>query len=411
MNRFLKMFVISNQLKLCFCLLFYSHSLISQSILENTLKRNSPKLLNVISNLKEHEVQVLLTQIERDSLGKPIFHEESFNVDESIYFYPASTVKLAISILSLQKIRELNRNGILITAETPFEIRDKNRKIIILEDGSHPNNKLTISHLIKKIFLFSDNDSYNYLFDFLGVDYINSELNKRGLHNTFIYHKFLKNSDNLSTWEYTFLKSNGDILFHQKSILSNSNRNNKHLEGVFKGEAYVKNDNLIEDPMDFSLKNRVSVRDLQGILKRLIFPEVFPESFQFNITKNDYDFIKFWMSRTSLENDDLIYNNINVWDSYNKFFIYGDTKGEMNNNIRIYNKVGSAYGTVTDVSYIHDKKNNIEFFLTATILNNLNGIFNDDIYEDELVGIPFLAELGRSVHELLIKDLNDPINE
>ncbi|NNF19140.1 MAG: hypothetical protein HKN61_05140, partial [Flavobacteriaceae bacterium] len=41
----------------------------------------------------------------------------------------------------------------------------------------------------------------------------------------------------------------------------------------------------------------------------------------------------------------------------------------------------------------------IEFLLTATILVNENGIFNDDQYEYEEIGIPFLAALGRGIYE------------
>ena len=76
----------------------------------------------------------------------------------------------------------------------------------------------------------------------------------------------------------------------------------------------------------------------------------------------------------------------------------------MTPEIRIYNKVGDAYGTITDVAYIKDKKNEIEFILTATILVNENKIFNDDIYESDQIGIPFLAALGRAVLEELKKD-------
>ena len=90
------------------------------------------------------------------------------------------------------------------------------------------------------------------------------------------------------------------------------------------------------------------------------------------------------MSRTSIEdNKSTIVNRDKYWDSYSKFFIYGDKKGEMNDNIRISNKVGMAYGTLTDVAYVRDKINNIEFMLTATILVNDNHTFNDDIYEYE----------------------------
>ena len=37
---------------------------------------------------------------------------------------------------------------------------------MVESDSTHPQHRLTVAHLIKKIFLVSDNDAYNYLFDF-----------------------------------------------------------------------------------------------------------------------------------------------------------------------------------------------------------------------------------------------------
>ena len=110
------------------------------------------------------------------------------------------------------------------------------------------------------------------------------------------------------------------------------------------------------------------------------------------------------MSRSTLESSSPNYNREPYWDSYNKFFIYGDRKGEISDQIRIYNKVGYAYGTLTDVAYIHDKTNDLKFFLTATVLVNENEIFNDDTYEFESLGIPFLAKLGTLVLEAVKLD-------
>ena len=56
-----------------------------------------------------------------------------------------------------------------------------------------------------------------------------------------------------------------------------------------------------------------------------------------------------------------------------------------------------------DPAYIIDKKSNVEFFLTATILVNENMVFNDDVYEFEEAGIPFLAAIGRAVLEEIQK--------
>jgi uncharacterized alpha/beta hydrolase family protein len=86
------------------------------------------------------------------------------------------------------------------------------------------------------------------------------------------------------------------------------------------------------------------------------------------------------------------------YDSYGKFLWFGDTKKQLPKHIKIYNKVGYAYGTLTDCAYIEDRKNNLSYFVTATILVNQNGIFNDNNYEYDSIGIPFLAKLGRQIH-------------
>ena len=87
------------------------------------------------------------------------------------------------------------------------------------------------------------------------------------------------------------------------------------------------------------------------------------------------------------------------YDSYVKFFIYGTSKDPMPENIRIFNKVGWAYGYLTDCSYIVDFEKNVEFLLAATIHVNENQIFNDDNYEYESVGLPFFTNLGKLIYD------------
>ncbi len=164
--------------------------------------------------------------------------------------------------------------------------------------------------------------------------------------------------------------------------------------------GYTDNDgNLTEEPFDFSEKNFFSIRSLNQILKAVIFPESLPENERFDLTEEDYEFLRFWMSRNALESEYPNYNDGEHWESYVKYFMYGDSKEPMPDHIRIYNKAGQAYGTSTDVAYIKDEKNDIEFMLVATVLTNANGIFNDGVYEYDELGVPFLAELGRQVYQ------------
>ena len=374
-----------------------------KSALDLALNDSNPEIQKVIKD-KKYEIQILLSQIIRNPAGEISFEENSYQIDEDQYFYPASTVKLPIAILALQKLNTLKSKGIKINGNTPFYITSSNGDTIIKRDSTNNKGFVTVNHLIKKIFLVSDNDAYNYLFDFLGRDYINKELNKRNLKQSQIRHKFLFGADNTNTWEYTFFDKNQNLVFHQPSLNSELNLKPHKLKGLLKGTAYKSSGNLLNEPMNFSKKNRISIRNLEGILKRIIFPEVFSKQERFNLTNEDYSFLRYWMSRNTLESTNPNYNNGKYWDSYCKFFIYGDQKGAMNREIRIYNKVGFAYGTLTDVAYIKDENNEVEFFLTATILVNENNVFNDDIYEFDRVGIPFLAALGRVVKKELEKE-------
>ncbi len=371
------------------------------SVLDKALKNPDPLIQKTIKNKDKHEIQILLSEIKRNQSGKVFFKEYTYQLDEDRYFYPASTVKLPIAILALQKINTLKSQGIQINADTPFYINTNEGEMILKKDSTNIKGEVTVNHLIKKIFLVSDNDAYNYLFDFLGRDYINTELSKRGLSQIQIYHKFLLGADNINTWEYTFLDENQNILYSQPSIQAQLDLRPHQLKGVLKGQGHKISDILVSEPMDFSEKNRISIHNLQGILKRIMFPEIFAKEKQFDLTDEDYKFLQYWMSRNTLESNNPNYNDGEHWDSYGKFFIYGDQKGAMTPEIRIYNKVGYAYGTLTDVAYIKDKKNDLEFFLTATVLVNQNMIFNDDIYEGDQIGIPFLAALGRAVLEEL----------
>jgi hypothetical protein len=94
------------------------------------------------------------------------------------------------------------------------------------------------------------------------------------------------------------------------------------------------------------------------------------------------------------------------YDSYCKFFMFGDSRERIPSHIKIYNKVGFAFGTLTDCAYIHDTRTGVEFLLSATILVNEDGIFNDDIYEYQETGIPFLAALGRELYQFELQDSN-----
>lgn len=382
-----------------FCFFFWSLGSViyaQQNPLNEVMALDLPKIKAVRENLEDHQVQLLLIKIEEKNQSLA-FKSYRYQQEDSTYFYPASTVKLPIAVLALQKVKQLQARGIPITKDSPFHVIDPNTgKYVQKTDSTQPQNQLTIAHLIKKIFLVSDNDAYNYLFDFLGKKTIDQELKQRGIKHTAIRHKFLFGADNENSWEYVFFDQQ-DTLYYQKSQYSVP-LPPLNLKEQLKGKAYLSKGEKVDAPMDFSQKNWMALSAQLALLKRIVFPEEFTPEEQFDLSQEDLVFLRYWMSRSTLESDITAYSAPEYYDSYGKFFLYGDTKGAMTDQVRIYNKVGYAYGTLTDIAYIEDKANKVAFFLAGTILVNKNETFNDDTYEFEEKGIPFLAEVGRQLY-------------
>ena len=126
-----------------FTVLFFAISscTFSINIIEKVLKNSDPSIQRIIKNVEAHEIQILLTEVVKDAKGIPIFLETEYNVNENKYFYPASTVKLPIAILTLQKIKELNAQGIPINSTTAFEVRDQIGKLVIRSDSTEEMGK------------------------------------------------------------------------------------------------------------------------------------------------------------------------------------------------------------------------------------------------------------------------------
>jgi hypothetical protein len=68
-------------------------------------------------------------------------------------------------------------------------------------------------------------------------------------------------------------------------------------------------------------------------------------------------------------------------------------------HVRVFNKVGWAYGCLTDVSYVADFENKVEFMLAVTVYVNSDGILNDGKYDYDAIGWPFLFKVGQVIYQ------------
>ena len=385
MRGFFNFMLMYKYLLASFCFLLLSCSSTTNPI-ELIIKKREPQLKPIYKNKENHNLQILYTKVVRDSLGMPSFIQYDYQADNNVYFYPASTMKLPIVALTLQKINELRNTGINITVES---------KILLLS-ADQITTETTFKDLISKVFLVSDNSASNILINFLGYNYFNQQMREKGLNTIVLNHKF--NPDPYVKTDWKIYTLDRDLISKDETqeIIEHNN-----LDNLLQGKFQILNGEKVATPFNFKTKNKASLRDLDGVMKRIIYPDLFQEQDRINLSDQDYNFLRYWMSRFTFEDIGIEYQkDSKYFDSYNKFFIYGDSTNAVDRKIRIYNKVGVAYGALTDISYIRDYQKKIEFFLSATIYVNQNQIVNDNIYEYDDVGIPFLAELARQVYKL-----------
>ncbi|MBK5240669.1 serine hydrolase [Clostridium sp.] len=360
MKKFISNLVIVLLVTLSFSNLAYAEE---EALIKDLLFENKSMFdFDIINNPNKYNLQILYTEINRDNANLPTFTSYKYNVDAKKYFYPASSVKLSSCILSLDKINNLKINGLS---------KYSTMNIGAARNGQTPRNGETISNYIQKILLYSDNDSFSRLYEFLGQKYYNDTLSSKGYKDSKIIHRLSGNNsyeNNKYTNPIAFYSGNKK-LYAQPLIYSNTSYNNNGLTNISvgKGETSYSSKN-------FAYKNYMSIEDLQDMVKTVFFNSYMNVDRQFNLTVDDTNSLKKYMKGTG-----------NV--TYKYLVCGGNSK--IPSGIEIYNKIGIAYGQLTDNSYIVDKHSGKEFMLTATICVNNKGTY--DYYSK---GMPFLKNLG-----------------
>lgn len=371
---------------------------VPDTFLEGLLRQYPAYFEKILQQRDSLKVQIIYTQIDRDADNQPFFTDYRFNVNAEKYFYPASTVKLPVALLALQRLNELRLPGLNKYSSMITE-NGYSGQTAVLNDPTTPDGRPTVAQYVKKIFLVSDNDAFNRLYEFLGQEYINRQLNKMGYSDVQINHRlevFLSEDENRHTNPVTFFDANGKFLYQQPMQFNNQPYLPRK-DSI--GRGYYKNGQLINQPMDFSKKNRISLEDLHLILRSVLFPDAVPPKQRFNLSDDDYHFVYRYMSAYPPESKYPFYDSTQYWDAYGKLLYWGSEKGKLPKTIRIFNKEGDAYGFLTDVAYFVDFDKRIEFMLSATIYCNSDGILNDEKYDYDSTGLPFLKQLGRVIYD------------
>ncbi|MGB3798420.1 MAG: serine hydrolase [Lewinella sp.] len=367
------------------------------NVLEEIVLDNRDSLSRWIDGVDSFEIQVLYTRIDRSGDSVRLTTHR-WGADSTQYFYPASSVKMPVAALALQRLHELGVSG--MDEETPMFhgkglTSSAAPQTAVSSDTSSVTGLPSIAQYVRKIFLVSDNDAYNRLFEWLGPTYINDALHRVGITGGRLLHRV--GVAGFDTESHAYLNP---VRFAEgyETLYQIGERHDPYYDALprvrdqERGVGYTRNDTLIDGAFDFTHKNYLSLRNLHDILVRLVLPEAVADPFR--LDSADYALLRMAMSERPRESTSPRYAEA---DNYVKFWMYGDQPEGVRipDNVRISNKVGWAYGYLTDVAYITD--GDVEFILAGTIHTNANRIYNDGAYEYEEDGLPFFGRLGRAI--------------
>lgn len=381
-------------------LLILSSGYAQDNPLIKILKDHAVELGPVLMNPVEYRIQIIYTQIERKENGDVAFTDYEYRPNPNAYFYPASTVKMPIAFLALEylnelRIKGLNAHSTMITGQGSFP------QTGVVRDSTAENLLPSVDHYVKKIFLVSDNDAYNRLYELLGPCYINEKLRDKGYLKSEIIHRL---SAPNYTYETNMLTNpvsfhlDHQLLFHKGEVWCENLSRMERRETTL-GTAYIDGEGkLIPEPMYFGDKNWVDLQDLHELLKAFIFPnDIQSPDGTFQISPEDrervLEYLSMWPSASDYPNYE------DIPDNYCKFLFMGDGAYPAPEGLKIYNKIGMAYGFLSDVAYFHNPSDGVEFMLSAGLYVNENQTLNDGQYEYETLGLPFLSKLGKFVYD------------
>ncbi len=319
--------------------------------LKRFLTEKASHLLPYLKEASTYRIQILYTQVNRDASNRPILKHYAFRLDTNEYFYPASLVKLPLAVLTLEKIHRLR--GLSITEKSLLQLERGERGCL----REAPTETYSIEEAILRQMVFSDNPTYDYFYALVTPWEATQTLRQRGYNSAFLGHRLGRScapSENRCVEAIRLLSPEGKVL----------HRMAPRCEDTLPTHPYARHPYLL-DPQG----NALSLKDAHQMLISLIFPIAVPRRQRFQLRTEDYALLRRYLSMYPSETGLSKAYPPNLYhDAVRKYFLLGGSDtAHLPPRIRIFNKVGMAYGYLIDCAYIVDFKMGVEFFVSAVL--------------------------------------------
>ncbi|MFN9332895.1 MAG: serine hydrolase [Planctomycetota bacterium] len=358
--------------------------------------RTEPACVAVLDRAKEHRLQIVLAEF-ADPLAKQPKLVKSRLGDPQQYFYPASAIKLCAAVGALLALQDAAVRDPSVTLDAPVVIgaRFAGDKAIAADATDVDGGPLTFRHLLRKLVLVSDNAAHNHCVELLGPDGLNRRRWEAGFASARLWHRLSEArtpDENRQTREVRV----GELVFPAREAgIGLANDGWTELDV---GSASMQGGKRVDGPLSFAQKNAIALDDLQDVLVAVMRPDValgkrgFPD-----LSRAHRRFLVQALGELPRESANPKYDPATTPDHACKFVLRGVREVVPAEALRVYDKIGRAYGFSTENAYLVDGRDGRAFFLAITLYTNADGVLNDDRYGYEDVADPFLDAAGRAI--------------
>ncbi len=336
-------------------------------------------------------------QIEYSYPDRNGWHHESYRQNAE-WTAPASTVKLPIAMLALHRLAQLKLpRSTQLKVLSPPECAAQAAELAEFEP---------LARTLERMLIVSDNGAFNRLYEFVGGDRVPSLLRRFGFSNAKLQARLgaCTPEENRRGRGVALADATGTLIWQDATapeILVIAPAAGGRSTKV--GNAYLDfNENLIAGPKDFQYSNHWTISDAHALTLAIAGVKTHPLWSALSV--DDQQFLRATLMKLPREAG---FNEAEYPDAWGKFLAFGDQKGRMPDTLRCANKIGEAYGFLLDSAWLMRLPKALpgqakmppamakSCIVSAVIYVNSDGVLNDDQYDYETLGVPFLAELGR----------------
>lgn len=349
----------------------------------------------------EHRLQILVSVPVTGDDGRTTLVRSRLG-DPAQYFYPASSIKLCAAIALLLELNRHNaEHGTAHGLDTEWRIGVRFDGDAVFErDASNlDGGRATIRHDLRKMLLVSDNLAYNHCLEVLGADRLNAAMWTAGMRSARLWHRLSESrtaAENMLT--RPVLLRTGEVVTELPARSAAVDLSNGAFGELQLGTGYMSTGKLVAAPMSFAEKNAISLEDLQDVLVEVVRPEIDTGKVGFpGLTLEQRRFLVSTLGELPRESANPRFDPEKVPDNACKWILEGVRRAVPAEHLRIYDKIGRAYGFTIENAYVEDARTGRGFFFAMVLYTNPDGVLNDDRYGYEEIAAPFFDDVGESI--------------